>query len=149
MIILKACDSVIEAYKKIKEQVPESKAEEKIIVAEEETGVVRKPIVGDCPICYEEMDPNKPEEIAYCKVQCGNNFHQTCWDYWIQGRKKMHASVTCVYCRAEIDEDSKKKKKSFATGPRMNEEGYTNLGNLENLPARRDYRAHHRFHYHS
>jgi hypothetical protein len=97
---------------------------------ESEFSNIQKPISGDCPICYDEMDANHSEEITFCHTQCGNNFHKTCWNTWVQGRKKMALPVTCVYCRVEIS--SQKNRESG-----VNEEGYVNLGNLEHLPSRR------------
>jgi Ring finger domain len=53
----------------------------------------RKPIDGDCPICFTEFEEN--EEIVWCKAACGNNIHAACFERWasIQQAK----GVTCVY----------------------------------------------------
>lgn len=37
----------------------------------------RKPIEGECPICYTEFEKNRGE-IVYCRGACGNNVHKTC-----------------------------------------------------------------------
>ncbi|KAF2117764.1 hypothetical protein BDV96DRAFT_597642 [Lophiotrema nucula] len=58
----------------------------------------RKPIEGECPICYMEFEPEK-ERITYCKNSCGNNVHTECINIWIQTKQREHKTATCPYCR--------------------------------------------------
>lgn len=35
----------------------------------------RRPLdTSDCPVCCEEFEPDKADEIVYCRT-CGNNIH--------------------------------------------------------------------------
>lgn len=47
-----------------------------------------------CPICLEDLGE---EQLVWCKAQCGNSVHQSCFLKWFQ--KKSDAS--CVLCRAQ------------------------------------------------
>lgn len=53
----------------------------------------RKPIEGDCPICFMEFEPNN-EKIIWCKAGCGNNIHKTCFDQWVATTRNQ--GVRCV-----------------------------------------------------
>ena len=55
----------------------------------------RKEISEDdcCPICLEDFGD---EALVWCKSQCGNSVHKTCFMKWFQ--KKSEAS--CILCRA-------------------------------------------------
>lgn len=61
---------------------------------EEDTPGKRKPIEGDCPICFMEFD-SQTEEIVWCKTACGNNIHKTCFDRWAATTNDK--GVRCVY----------------------------------------------------
>jgi hypothetical protein len=61
----------------------------------------RKPIDGECPICVFDMEPD--EDIVWCKASCGQNFHKDCFEQW--KISKRGGRVTCVYCRAEWQEE--------------------------------------------
>lgn len=54
----------------------------------------RKEIIGDCPICFMEFEPEK-EEIVWCKAACGNNIHKHCFEQWAKSQGV--AKVNCVY----------------------------------------------------
>lgn len=54
----------------------------------------RKPIEGDCPICFMEFDAQN-EQIVWCKAACGNNIHKTCFSQWAATSGKRN--VQCVY----------------------------------------------------
>lgn len=54
----------------------------------------RKPVEGDCPICFMEFEPDK-EEIVWCRAACGNNIHQTCFQKWAATQQAQ--GVRCVY----------------------------------------------------
>jgi hypothetical protein len=66
----------------------------------------RKPIEGDCPICYCELDANKKESIVWCAAACGQNIHTECFKMWAQ-TKLGSANVTCPMCRSVWKGDEK------------------------------------------
>jgi len=49
---------------------------------------------GDCPICYEEYDPE-----TLIRTPCQHIFHQECLDLWTENNN------TCPYCRDIFPED--------------------------------------------
>lgn len=53
----------------------------------------RKPIEGDCPICFMEFESN--EELVWCKAACGNNIHKACFEQWAAASRS--SGVRCVY----------------------------------------------------
>ncbi|KAJ6024384.1 RING finger domain protein [Penicillium herquei] len=103
----------------------------------------RKPIEGDCPICFMEFetDPEKKEEIIWCQASCGNNVHKGCFADWAKTTR--HSGVRCVYCRApwkcnetaEGDFDIEILRNSGHRG----QDGYINVAAQFGLPERRDY----------
>ncbi|KAJ5712807.1 hypothetical protein N7493_009275 [Penicillium malachiteum] len=103
----------------------------------------RKPIEGDCPICFVEFetDPAKKEEIIWCQGSCGNNVHKGCFADW--AKTSRDSGVRCVYCRApwkcnetaEGDYDIETLRNSGWRG----QDGYINVGAQFGLPERRDY----------
>lgn len=46
-----------------------------------------------CPICLEDFGT---EKTVWCKGQCGNSVHQSCFMKWVS--KKQEAE--CILCRA-------------------------------------------------
>lgn len=58
----------------------------------------RKPIEGDCPICYSELEPHDAEKIVWCRAACGQNMHQGCFEMWARTKA---TKVTCPMCRSE------------------------------------------------
>ncbi|KAI9142021.1 hypothetical protein BKA69DRAFT_1156886 [Paraphysoderma sedebokerense] len=95
----------------------------------------RKPIDGDCPICFETMDPNKLDLLTWCRAQCGNNVHKDCFTRWSRASRGPDGA-TCVYCRCNWVESTK----ASGTNPKvLYKEGYMNLGNLQGLPSDRDH----------
>lgn len=61
---------------------------------EDLTAGKRKPIDGECPICFMDFEPDK-EEIVWCRAACGNNIHKECFDKWASVRRAI--GVRCVY----------------------------------------------------
>lgn len=78
----------------------------------------RKPITENCGICYESICC--PEDAVWCRAQCGQNVHRTCFGKWRkhcliraanrgptagddQGLEpeRMLEVVKCTYCRAK------------------------------------------------
>jgi hypothetical protein len=54
----------------------------------------RKPIEGECPICYCEFADAEKNNIAYCKAACGNNVHKGCMASWTSAK---NGRATCPY----------------------------------------------------
>ena len=89
----------------------------------------RKPIDGECPICVFDMDPN--ENIVWCKASCGQNFHKDCFEQW--KRSKNGGRVTCVYCRAEWQEDGVVQKKHAPGSLASLKESAPKIGSYRNI----------------
>ncbi len=103
----------------------------------------RKPIDGECPICYEEFRDN--EAIVYCKSSCGNNVHKQCMQMWMSASG---STATCPYCRAKWSEEpisSGALGNIDVTGLEKNEEGYLNIGSQLGLSEERDMSTYHSF----
>ena len=47
-----------------------------------------------CPICLEDFGD---EKVVWCKAQCGNLVHQSCFMKWVQKNDE----ATCILCRAK------------------------------------------------
>ncbi|CAG8475192.1 8084_t:CDS:2 [Diversispora eburnea] len=93
----------------------------------EEANDKRRPIDGDCPICYEPLD--EKENLVWCKSGCGNNLHKDCFAQWKKS-KSVYDKVTCVYCRIEWEEEK--------SGEPTNDEGYINLAEAQGMSIKRD-----------
>ncbi|KAI9593593.1 hypothetical protein BDF19DRAFT_447252 [Syncephalis fuscata] len=59
--------------------------------------VDRRPIEGDCPVCYEEFTEGDEKNTVWCQLVCGNNIHTECFNRWKS--TQTYRDVTCVYCR--------------------------------------------------
>ncbi|EYE97855.1 RING finger protein [Aspergillus ruber CBS 135680] len=103
---------------------------------EENTTGKRKPIEGDCPVCFMEFEPDK-EDIVWCRGSCGNNIHKVCFDKWAATQREH--GVRCVYCRAqwEFETESLNMDELKKTG-RVNDEGYVNVADQLGLSGERD-----------
>ena len=55
----------------------------------------RKPIEGDCPICFMPFEPDEREDIVWCRAACGNNIHRACFEQWAKSQNGRE--VRCVY----------------------------------------------------
>ncbi|KAK0664495.1 hypothetical protein QBC41DRAFT_328638 [Cercophora samala] len=110
--------------------------------AEQDNDGKRKPIEGDCPICFEEFDTTKKEQIVWCRAACGQNVHKQCFDMWAatkrgQGRR---GEVTCPYCRSVWEKEGEGevvKKVSKERGKR-NADGYVNVAEQLGISPVRD-----------
>jgi hypothetical protein len=105
----------------------------------------RKPIEGECPICYDELDL-KSDDIVYCKASCGNNVHKACMQSWI--KVAVRSKATCPYCRAtwateEVFNGSL--NKIDIKSLEQNEDGYVNVAGQLGLSGQRDYSTYHQF----
>ncbi|KAL8861218.1 MAG: hypothetical protein Q9178_002434 [Gyalolechia marmorata] len=105
----------------------------------------RKPITGDCPICFMEFHP-PTEQITYCKAACGNNIHTHCFEQWARVQSKQDV-VRCVYCRTPWQQQQRdvSEFKDVVEKGKRGEEGYVNVGKELGLSARRDMSSYHRF----
>ncbi|KAL4809114.1 hypothetical protein BDV18DRAFT_94740 [Aspergillus unguis] len=106
----------------------------------------RKPIEGDCPICFMEFEPG--EDIVWCRAACGNNIHKACFQQW--AATKHHQGVRCVYCRSpwqNQDADGKPDVdlKELLRQGRIGADGYVNVANQMGLSGERDYSTYHRY----
>ncbi|KAI5467554.1 hypothetical protein BGZ63DRAFT_419252 [Mariannaea sp. PMI_226] len=57
----------------------------------------RKPIEGDCPICYCALRGKSNEAVVWCRAACGQNMHQQCFQMWARTKQ---GDVTCPMCRS-------------------------------------------------
>ncbi|KAL1872219.1 hypothetical protein Plec18167_006822 [Paecilomyces lecythidis] len=104
----------------------------------EDTAGKRKPVEGDCPICFMEFDPNT-EEIVWCKAACGNNVHKVCFQRWATTQRQ--SGVRCVYCRSDWQADEKGLElSSLLQHGRVNDEGYVNVADQLGMSGERGMR---------
>jgi hypothetical protein len=104
---------------------------------ETETDGNRKPIEGECPICYTNLEPGK-EAIVYCKAACGNNVHKQCMQSWAAAKA---GKPTCPYCRAQWEQEDADRfsGKVDLKGAGRTDEGYVNIASQLGLSGQRDY----------
>lgn len=65
----------------------------------------RKPIEGDCPVCFENMvdaDETRPQDVTSFCESCGNNFHKVCVQNWTAA----HGNPTCPLCRGDLSKQA-------------------------------------------
>ncbi|KAH7273394.1 hypothetical protein B0J15DRAFT_98794 [Fusarium solani] len=104
----------------------------------------RKPIEGDCPICYCELEADNPGSIVWCKAACGQNIHQECFQMWAR-TKGASGNVTCPMCRSTWKDDEgsvanvRKDKGDI-------EEGYINVADQLGISRVRDESSYSRWH---
>ncbi|CBX92206.1 hypothetical protein IAQ61_000384 [Plenodomus lingam] len=101
----------------------------------------RKPIEGECPICYDELEDK--DHTVYCKSSCGNNVHKDCMQKWIAISM---GTATCPYCRAKWPQETGLEGKLGeidTTGLEVNEDGYVNVARQLGLDGERDYSTYH------
>ncbi|KAL4906388.1 hypothetical protein BDW74DRAFT_131865 [Aspergillus multicolor] len=100
----------------------------------------RKPIDGDCPICFMEFEPDK-EDIVWCRAACGNNIHKACFQKWAASSNQQ--GVRCVYCRSpwqNQDADGKVDVTldELVSQGRVGADGYINVARQMGLSGERD-----------
>ncbi|CAO2658717.1 Nn.00g064400.m01.CDS01 [Neocucurbitaria sp. VM-36] len=103
----------------------------------------RKPIEGECPICYDELEDK--EVVVYCKASCGNNVHKDCMQKWMAMTR---GKTTCPYCRAKWTEETGldgKPGNVDMKGLEKNNDGYANVAGQLGLSGQRDYSTYHPF----
>ncbi|CAG8753882.1 18138_t:CDS:2, partial [Dentiscutata erythropus] len=98
-------------------------------IAKVTDNVKRRPIDGDCPICYEPLKPEEVDTIVWCRGGCGNNIHKDCFTQWKNTRNIGigYGRVTCVFCRKDWKEN---------LSERFTKDGFLNLGSLQNGVSR-------------
>ncbi|KAI5845434.1 hypothetical protein BZA05DRAFT_342557 [Tricharina praecox] len=69
---------------------------------EERPNVARKPLDGECPICFCDFEDEEEEGVVWCKTQCGTNVHSECWQKW---KNSGPGPAKCVMCRQVWEED--------------------------------------------
>ncbi|KAJ5889811.1 RING finger domain protein [Penicillium tannophilum] len=99
---------------------------------------VRKPIEGDCAICFMELQPS--EDIVWCKSACGNNIHKACFAQWAATTQKSGAGVRCVYCRTTWKEEPPNLDiETIRQSGNVGDDGYLNVASQFGLSTQRDY----------
>lgn len=87
----------------------------------------RKPIEGDCPICFCEFDLNEKDSITWCRAACGQNVHAHCFRMWATTKcPGRESEATCPYCRSVWGVELEPAK-IVRAGRKVNEEGYVNI----------------------
>ena len=98
----------------------------------------RKPVEGDCPICFSDMESEGGEAIVWCRAACGQNIHKQCFEMWATTKRQQGRTVevTCPYCRSVWEGDEDMVKKIEKTGGR-NGEGYVNVADQLGISQQR------------
>ncbi|KAK3395446.1 hypothetical protein B0T20DRAFT_481806 [Sordaria brevicollis] len=68
----------------------------------------RKPVEGDCPICFTEMKPEVTSLLVWCRAACGKNVHSHCFEVWAATKFKRDgpgAVVACPFCKSAWEGD--------------------------------------------
>ncbi|OKL59115.1 hypothetical protein UA08_05745 [Talaromyces atroroseus] len=122
----------------------ETKDDASFSSSDKESDGKRKPIDGECAICYMEFQP-ETEKIIWCETSCGNNIHKACFDQWAASSREN--GVRCVYCRAEWPTTNPRDldMKSLMGNAEYSEDGYLNVANAVGLSGERDYSTYNRF----
>lgn len=107
--------------------------------SEEDNGGKRKPIEGECPICYMDFDPDN-NELVWCKAACGNNMHKDCFDQWAASQRGKE--VRCVYCRQPWQQDTGDVEVIKKSGTESGD-GYINVAEQFGIERARDYSSYH------
>ncbi|KAL5340029.1 hypothetical protein BJX70DRAFT_397265 [Aspergillus crustosus] len=103
----------------------------------------RKPVEGDCPICFTEFEP-ETESIVWCRAACGNNIHKTCFQQWAATQNAQ--GVRCVYCRAPWETQDADGKvdidlQQLLSQGRIGADGYVNVAGQLGLSGERGTRS--------
>lgn len=99
----------------------------------------RKPVEGECPICYMDLE-EESNELVWCKAACGNNVHKSCFEQWAASQRG--STVKCVYCRTPWEMDRKEIDAITKMGI-TGEDGYVNVADHFGMSRARDYSSYH------
>ncbi|PWY86265.1 RING finger domain protein [Aspergillus heteromorphus CBS 117.55] len=103
----------------------------------------RKPVEGDCPICFMEFEPDR-EETVWCQAACGNNIHKTCFQQWAATQTRQRQEVRCVYCRSPWEtKPSNVDLDKLVQEGNVSADGYVNVADQFGLSRMRDYSTYH------
>ncbi|KND90934.1 Mitogen-activated protein kinase kinase kinase 1 [Tolypocladium ophioglossoides CBS 100239] len=94
----------------------------------------RKPVEGECPICFCEFDTSSPESVVWCRAACGQNIHQECFETWARTKT---GQVTCPLCRSKWQGDAKTVSK-VQMNRAVSSEGYANVAHQLGISTHRD-----------
>lgn len=106
--------------------------------AKDEDG--RKPLEGDCPICFCEFEDG--EEVVWCRAACGNNVHQSCFAQWA---KQRGGAGTCPFCRSRWVTAPAKIGAVDKSQGRVAQDGYVNVASQLGISGVRDTSTYHSF----
>ncbi|KAJ5934731.1 hypothetical protein N7466_004278 [Penicillium verhagenii] len=102
----------------------------------EPTGGNRKPVEGDCPICFMEFEPH--EDTVWCKAACGNNIHKTCFDQWAATTRKSGVRCRMNISRAAWKNDTADLNiETIRNSGSIGEDGYVNVASQFGLSTER------------
>ena len=107
-----------------------------------DTSGKRKPVDGECPICYMDFDEEQ-NELVWCKASCGNNMHKSCFDQWVASQRG--STVRCVYCRAPWQAAGDGDISTVAEQGVLGSDGYVNVAHLTGQSTVRDVSTYHPF----
>ncbi|KAI1343292.1 hypothetical protein F5Y15DRAFT_230018 [Xylariaceae sp. FL0016] len=103
----------------------------------------RKPVDGDCPICFTPFENENAESIVYCRATCGQNIHKECFEMWAATKRKSASDqVTCPMCRTPWQGDDDMVKKIKQKG-RIGADGYVNVADQLGISQKRDESTYH------
>ncbi len=107
--------------------------------------IQRKPIEGDCAICFDPLG-EESGGLTFCRLTCGTNFHSQCVRMWTTQQKASGGTkmvATCPACRQPWTDVATggvdpKAAQSSPSRKRKADEGYVNLGELQGQSPERD-----------
>lgn len=107
----------------------------------------RKPIEGDCPICFEKMEPkSRDDPLVWCEAACGQNIHRNCFDTWAATKRATNTEVTCPYCRSKWEgKIGKVDPANINIYNKVGEDGYYNVADQLGMSTTRDYSTYSRW----
>ncbi|KAL2758396.1 hypothetical protein ACRALDRAFT_1075012 [Sodiomyces alcalophilus JCM 7366] len=94
----------------------------------------RKPVEGDCPICFTELNAKSSESIVWCRAACGQNMHRSCFKMWAKVKRQ---AVNCPFCRSPWQEDEETATAILKEG-KVTAEGYVNVADQLGISTVRD-----------
>ncbi|KAF4820389.1 hypothetical protein CGCTS75_v011357 [Colletotrichum tropicale] len=105
----------------------------------------RKPVEGDCPICFCELEAEGGEAVVYCRAACGQNIHKECFDTWAATKRRSGSNVTCPYCRSVWENDTGEMVKTVKKKGQATYEGYVNVADQLGISTQRDHSTYSRW----